>query len=64
MTENSNKPSAAEALKRALAAKQQAASRSGGGFDGRIGAAATEKSMQRQAAALNRPAFRRASKRG
>lgn len=64
MTETSDKPSAAEALKRALAAKQQAASRGGAAFGGPAGAVTTEKSMQRQAAALNRPAFRRASKRG
>ncbi|MBN9480211.1 MAG: hypothetical protein J0I52_08240 [Bordetella sp.] len=63
MTENSEKISAAEALKRALAAKQ-AASRNTGAFGGPAGAVASEKSMQRQSVALNKPAFRRASKRG
>ncbi|ASD26972.1 hypothetical protein [Brevundimonas diminuta] len=63
MTENSDKISAAEALKRVLAAKK-AAQQDGGGFTGVDGARKAEHSMQRQAAALNKPAFRRASKRG
>ena len=36
----------------------------GGGFTDVDGARKAEQSMQRQAAALNKPAFRRASKRG
>ena len=63
MTENSDKISAAEALKRVLAAKK-AAQQDGGGFPGVDGARKAERSMKRQAAALNKPAFRRASKRG
>lgn len=63
MNEISKKTSAAEALKRALAAKK-AAQQDGGGFTGVDGARKAEQSMQRQAAALNKPAFRRASKRG
>jgi len=56
MTEKSEKA-------RALAAKQ-AKSSNGAGFGGAVGGRTTETSMQRQAAALNKPAFRRASKRG
>lgn len=63
MTEKSEKASASEALKRALAAKR-AKSSNGAGFGGAVGGRTTETSMQRQAAALNKPAFRRASKRG
>lgn len=63
MTEKTDKPNAADALKRALAAKQ-ATSRNAGAFGGAAGAATTEKSMQRQSVAQNKPAFRRASKRG
>ncbi|GEB99200.1 hypothetical protein EJ082_03180 [Brevundimonas diminuta] len=62
MNEISKKWSAAEALKRALAAKK--AAQQDGGFAGVDGARKAERSMQRQAAALNKPAFRRASKRG
>lgn len=62
MTEDSDKSSAVEALKRALAAKKAASA--GGRPDGRADGKASEKTMQRQAAALNKPAFRRASKRG
>ncbi|OJU54274.1 MAG: hypothetical protein BGO02_01305 [Brevundimonas sp. 67-6] len=62
MNEISKKSSAAEALKRALAAKK--AAQQDGGFTGVDGARKAEHSMQRQAAALNKPAFRRASKRG
>lgn len=61
MNEISKKSSAAEALKRALAAKK--AAQQDGGFVGIDGARKAERSMQRQAA-LNKPAFRRASKRG
>lgn len=49
----------AEAMKRALAAKKAAADHRVDN-DGRT----PEKTMARQAAALNKPAFRRASKRG
>ena len=62
MNEISKKSSAAEALKRALTAKK--AAQQDGGFVGIDGARKAERSMQRQAAALNKPAFRRASKRG
>ena len=52
----------AEAMKKALAAKKGGAGApSAGGF--KPGQHA-EKAMQKQAAALNKPAFRRASKRG
>lgn len=61
MNEISKKSSAAEALERALAAKKTA--QQDGGFVGIDGARKAERSMQRQAA-LNKPAFRRASKRG
>ena len=64
MSENPEKSSAAEALKRVLAAKQAASQDGGGGFSGPGGPRKSEKAMQRQAAALNKPAFRRASKRG
>ncbi|WP_427790181.1 hypothetical protein [Brevundimonas diminuta] len=63
MTENSDKNSAADALKRALAAKK-AASRNAGAFGGDTGAITSGKSVQRASVALNKPAFRRASKRG
>ncbi|RSB46043.1 hypothetical protein EGK63_08195 [Brevundimonas sp. 357] len=63
MIENPEKSSAAEALKRVLAAKR-AATQDGGAFSSAAGARKSEKTMQRQAAALNKPAFRRASKRG
>lgn len=62
MTQKTEKPNASEALKRVLAAKKSAM-QDGGGFSGPVGRM-PEKSMQRQAAALNKPAFRRASKRG
>ncbi|MFI8681892.1 hypothetical protein ACIGFJ_05955 [Brevundimonas diminuta] len=45
-------------------AAKKAAQQDGGGFTGVDGARKAEQSMQRQAAALNKPAFRRASKRG
>ncbi|WP_292057845.1 MULTISPECIES: hypothetical protein [unclassified Brevundimonas] len=45
-------------------AAKKAAQQDGGGFSGVDGARKAEHSMQRQAAALNKPAFRRASKRG
>lgn len=62
MTDQNDKTSATEALKRALASKKA------GGAGGQPGnqniGKAPEKAMQRQAAAMNKPAFRKASKRG
>lgn len=63
MTDNTDKPSATEALKRALAAKK-ASGAPGGQPGGQIVGRAPEKAMQHQAAAMNKPAFRKASKRG
>lgn len=63
MTDQTAKPSTADSLKRALAAKKAAGGKSGFAA-GSEGARSGEKAMQRQAAALNKPAFRRASKRG
>ena len=62
MTDKPNNPTA-EAMKKALAAKKGAASgaRTSGGFKP---AQHAEKSMARQSAAANKPAFRKASKRG
>ena len=60
----SDKPSnpTAEAMKKALAAKRAGgAAPSGGGFKP---AKHAEKAVERQNTALNKPAFRRASKRG
>jgi hypothetical protein len=60
----SDKPTnpTAEALKKALAAKKTASTApSSGGFKP---AQHAEKSMARQSAAANKPAFRKASKRG
>jgi hypothetical protein len=54
------KPTAAEALKRALAAKRGAQAAHAGLSDGK----ATERSVAQKAAALAKPAFRKASKRG
>lgn len=62
MTEKPTNP-AAEALKKALAAKQ-AAARGGGASGGFKPAQHAEKSVERQNAAMNKPAFRKASKRG
>ncbi len=62
MTEPTDKTSATEALKRALAAKKAGAQAGPAGTKG--GARGAEKVMQRQAAAMNKPAFRKASKRG
>lgn len=53
---------AAEAMKKALAAKKAAATTPGGG--GFKSAQQGEKAVSRQNTALNKPAFRRASKRG
>jgi hypothetical protein len=61
MTDKPNNPTA-EALKKALAAKRGGANApSAGGFKP---AQHAEKAVNRQNAALNKPAFRRASKRG
>ncbi len=61
MTDKPTNPTA-EALKKALAAKRGGASApSAGGFKP---AQHAEKAVTRQNAALNKPAFRRASKRG
>ncbi len=62
MTEATDKTSATEALKRALAAKKAGTQAGPAGTKG--GARGAEKVMQRQAAAANKPAFRKASKRG
>ncbi|WP_409019548.1 hypothetical protein [Brevundimonas vesicularis] len=62
MIDSSEKSAATEALKRALAAKKAGSQPGPAGTKG--GARGAEKSMQRQAAALNKPAFRKASKRG
>lgn len=63
MTDQTAKSSASDSLKQALAAKKAAAGKSGFAA-GPEGARSGEKAMQRQVAALNKPAFRRASKRG
>jgi hypothetical protein len=61
MTDKPSNPTA-EALKKALAAKRGGAGApSAGGFKP---AQHAEKAVNRQNAALNKPAFRRASKRG
>lgn len=61
MTDKPVNPTA-EALKKALAAKKAGGGKAGSGAF-KPGQHA-EKTMQKQAAALNKPAFRRASKRG
>ena len=61
MTEKPTNPTS-EAMKKALAAKRAGASSpKAGGFKP---AQHAEKSVERQNAAMNKPAFRRASKRG
>lgn len=61
MTEKPTNPTS-EGMKKALAAKRAGASSpSAGGFKP---AQHAEKGVERQNAALNKPAFRRASKRG
>ena len=59
---DTDKAQALDALKRALAAKK--AGVSAPGKPGKAPVGGTEKSMQRQATAMNKPAFRKASKRG
>ena len=61
MTDKPNNPTA-EALQKALAAKKAGGGKAASGAF-KPGQHA-EKTMQKQAAALNKPAFRRASKRG
>lgn len=61
MTDKPSNPTA-EAMKRALAAKKAGANASGGG--GVKPAQHAEKSVAHQNTAMNKPAFRRASKRG
>ena len=58
----SNGHPAVTSVKRALAAKKAGSQPGPAGTKG--GARGAEKSMQRQAAAMNKPAFRKASKRG
>jgi hypothetical protein len=60
MTEKPSNPTA-EAMKRALAAKKAGAGPSHGGLGS---ARAEEKAQQARSAALAKPAFRKASKRG
>ena len=61
MTDKPSNPTA-EAMKKALAAKRSGgATHSSGGFKP---ATHAEKAVERQNTALNKPAFRRASKRG
>ena len=62
MTDHTDKTSAVEALKRALAAKKAGSHPGPAGTKG--GARGAERAMQHQAAAANKPAFRKASKRG
>lgn len=62
MNDPAEKTNATEALKRALAAKKAGGQGGQPGF-GTVGKT-PEKAMQRQAAAMNKPAFRKASKRG
>jgi len=63
MSDQSSKPTLAESMKRALEAKK--ASRSSGLSVGKgMDAKSHEKQLQREATALNKPAFRRMSHRG
>ena len=57
-----DKNNATEALKKALAAKK--AGQQAGPAGSKGGTKGAEKRMQHQASALNKPAFKRASKRG
>jgi len=61
MTDKPSNPTA-EALKKALAAKKGGSNAPGGG--GFKPGQHAEKTMARQSAAANKPAFRKASKRG
>lgn len=60
---DTDKAQALDALKRALATKKAGVS-APGKQPGKAPVGGSEKSMQRQAAAMNKPAFRKASKRG
>ncbi len=61
MTDQADPKSATEALKRALAAKKAG---SGSGPKGAAPVGKSEKAMKAQTLGANKPAFRRASKRG
>lgn len=63
MSEQSPKPTLAESMRRALEAKK-AAKAAGGSVSKGMDAKSLEKQLQREAAALNKPAFRRMSHRG
>ena len=63
MTEQAPKPTLAESMKRALEAKK-AANGQGTGLSKGVDGKSLEKRLQREAAAMNKPAFRRMSKRG
>jgi len=63
MTEQSPKPTQAETMRRALAAKKAAKTKAQGIGSG-MDAKSLEKQLQREAAAMNKPAFRRMSHRG
>ena len=63
MSEQSPKPTLAETMRRALEAKK--AARNGGkGVSGGLDQRSLEKIAQRQAAGLNKPAFKKMSHRG
>ena len=63
MTDQSPKPTLAETMRRALEAKKAARAKEAG-LDKSLDAKSLEKQLQREAAALNKPAFRRMSHRG
>lgn len=63
MTEETPKSTLAESMRRALEAKK--AARAGGGALGKgLDAKSLEKQLQREAAAMNKPAYKRMSHRG
>jgi hypothetical protein len=63
MTDDTEKPiSTADSLKRALAMKKKGAA--GAGLPGADGHRPAEKIVAARAAAMNKPAFKKASKRG
>lgn len=63
MNDQSPKSTLAESMKRALEAKKASAGQ-GSGVGNGMDAKAHEKRLQREAAAMNKPAFKRMSKRG
>lgn len=63
MTDQSPKPTLAESMRRALEAKK-AAKAKGGSVGMGMDAKSLEKQLQREAAAMNKPAYRRMSHRG